>query len=188
MCRLVLLFCLVPVLALAQRDLRFQRAERRFALVIGNNAYPKTPLKNAVNDARVVGRTLQQLGFQADVLTDATAQAMEAAVDRFTTNLGHGDVALFYYAGHGVQIDGLNYLVPVDFSGNSAADVKYKAPAGSWVQERMEATGARLKILILDACRNNPFRATRGNVGLAQMNAGRGSFIAFATGPLPSGR
>lgn len=167
-----------------RRDLRLERDEHRVALVIGNNAYARAPLKNAVNDAMVFGRTLRELGFDVELITDANGQAMDQAVDRLTRKLRTGDVALFYFAGHGVQIEGSNYLIPTDFSGDQPTDVKYKAVSGPWVLDRLDATGARLKVIILDACRNNPFRGARAmSGGLGQMSAARGSFIAFATGP-----
>ena len=89
---------------------------------------------------------------------------------------GPGDVALFYYSGHGVQIDGENYLIPVDFDGQSETDVRYKAQPVGPLQERIEQSGARLNILVLDACRDNPFRGRARDltVGLAAMNAGAG--------------
>ena len=85
-------------------------------------------------------------------------------------------------AGHGVQVEGENYLIPVDFAGRDEGDLKYKTQSASWVQEKLDKTGAQLKIIILDACRTNPFRVSRGLPGgLAQMQGGRGTFIAFAT-------
>lgn len=177
---LLCLSCLQPVGA--QRDLRVERDGKRVALVVGNNSYPKGSLKNAVNDARALGSALRDVGFRVEVVTDAGLREMEAAANRFVSNLAAGDVALFYYAGHGVQIDGENYLIPVDYRGQDEADIKYGSRSASWLQDKMERTGAQLKILILDACRNNPFRVSRSaGGGLAQMQGGRGSFVAFAT-------
>lgn len=175
-------FLLGDLSVLGQRDLRLEPTGKRLALVIGNNAYARAPLKNAANDARVMGQALQKVRFQSEVLVDANARSMEAGVNQFASRLSAGDVAVFYFAGHGVQIDGENYLIPTDFDGHDEADVKYHSLSASWVQEKLDKTGAQLKIVILDACRNNPFRVSRGaGGGLAQMQGGRGSFIAFAT-------
>jgi TPR repeat protein len=139
---------------------------------------------------------LQELGFDTDLQADVDRKHMATAIDRFVGKLGGGDVAVFYYSGHGVQVDGENYLIPVDFDGDNETDVRYDTVAAGRVQEQMEKSGAQLNILILDACRNNAFRAAkRGNTsGLAMMSAGQGTFLAFATGPghtagdNPSGR
>src|SRR5579883_1432007 len=119
----------------------------RLALVVGNNNYAKAPLKNAVNDARAIGAALKDTGFQVQVLENASARALDTAVNEFIQRIGAGDAALFYFAGHGVQLDGENYLIPVDFDGHDEADVRYSSRSASWVQEKMERTGARLKIL-----------------------------------------
>jgi len=167
-----------------QRDLRFERDAARVALIVGNDHYSKWPLTAAVNDAKTIAAALRTTGFDVDVVTDATRRETERAINRFIGKLSPGDVALFYYAGHGIQLEGENYLIPVDFEAQDEADVKYDAYSASRVMDKLDATGARLKIVILDACRNNPFRITRSTGGgLAQMNAGRGSFIAFATSP-----
>ncbi|HLJ50543.1 MAG TPA: SUMF1/EgtB/PvdO family nonheme iron enzyme [Bryobacteraceae bacterium] len=167
--------------ALAQRDLILERGNH-IALVIGNDAYPKGPLKNAVNDARSMSGALQEVGFQVELLINGDLRQMDRAVDKFASRLGSGDVAVLYYAGHGVQVDGENYLIPVDYAGRDEADIRYQSRSASWILEKMDKTGARLKIVILDACRSNPFRVSRAmGGGLAQMQGGRGSFIAFAT-------
>jgi hypothetical protein len=169
-------------IAHAQRDLNLETTGRRVALSIGNNAYRRGALKNAVNDARGVGEALRQDGFQTDIVTDASLKQMEDAVNRFAASLKPDDIAVFYYAGHGVQIDGENYLIPTDFSGKDASDLKFGSRSASWIQDKMDQSGARLKIMILDACRTNPFRVSRSfEGGLAQMQGGRGSFVAFAT-------
>lgn len=169
---------------------------RQVALVIGNGAYRAYPaLVNPVNDARALGARLTQLHFDVTVLSDADRKAMSRGIDQWIANLRPGDVALFYYSGHGVAIDGENYMLPVDFDGRDEADVRYDSQAASRVQEQMESRKAKLNILILDACRDNPFRSSKGGTrGLAGMNAGRGTFIALATSPgktasdNPSGR
>jgi uncharacterized caspase-like protein len=168
------------------RDLVLEASEKfnRFALVIGNESYAHAPLKNPVNDAKTVAETLVDLGFKVDLVLNADLKSMSKAVDRFVTSIRPGDVAFFYYAGHGVQIEGENLLVPVDFDAKDEADARYETYSASRVHERMEGAGARINIIVLDACRNNPFRAARsGAGGLLAMNTGRGTFIAFATSP-----
>jgi len=178
----ILLSCFPMLLQPFQRDLTVERVTKRVALVIGNNTYPGAPLKNAANDARAMGQTLQAIGFETEVLVDAGAAGMESAVNRLASRIGAGDVAVFYFAGHGVQIDGENYLVPTDFVGRDETDLKHRSLSAYWIQEKLDKTSAQLKILILDACRTNPFRVSRGgSAGLAQMQGGRGDFVAFAT-------
>jgi formylglycine-generating enzyme required for sulfatase activity len=182
LCLSVVAFCFCADRAYGQRDLKLESAGSHLALSIGNNAYRRGALKNAVNDARGVGAALRDVGFTVDVVTDASLARMEEAVNRFASLLKPGDVAVFYYAGHGVQVDGENYLIPTDFNGKDEADIKFGSRSASWIQDKLDRTGAQLKILILDACRTNPFRINRSlDGGLAQMQGGRGSFIAFAT-------
>src|SRR5690242_9717279 len=100
---------------------------RRLALVIGNDAYPGNPLHNAVNDARAMKTALDDSGFSVQIKLNATQQQMETTIDEFTGSVNPGDIALFFYAGHGMQISDQNYLVPVDFQARTSADVKYKA-------------------------------------------------------------
>jgi hypothetical protein len=183
-------FLLLALSASAQtvqpvRDLRLDYGGvRRLALVIGNDAYPGKPLNNAVNDAQSMKSALEQSGFKVQVSLNATQQQMESAIDEFTGGVKPGDIALFFYAGHGMQISDQNYLVPVDFQARTEVDAKYKAYPAQRVQENLEAAGAAMQILVLDACRNNPFRSWRGgSEGLAAMQAGRGTYIAFATSP-----
>ena len=157
---------------------------RRLALVIGNDAYPENRLHNAVNDARSMKSALEDTGFTVRISLNATQQQMETVVDEFVGEVNPGDIALFFYAGHGMQISDQNYLIPVDFQARTAVDAKYKAYPAQRVQENLEGAGAAMQIIILDACRNNPFRSWRGGSdGLAAMHAGRGTYIAFATAP-----
>ncbi len=155
---------------------------RRLALAIGNNLYSRNPLRNAVNDATAVAAELRNLGFQTTLVTDATHRAATAAIDQFINSLQTGDTALFFYAGHGIQVDGENFLLPVDFAATDQASVPYQAYSASQVLQRMEARKSRINVLILDACRDNPFRTWRGaGQGLGSMSSGRGSLIAFST-------
>jgi TPR repeat protein len=175
---LALLFVLQSALAAPQQ-------ERRLALVIGNSAYKSAPLKNPVNDARDMYAALKTLGFEATLLTDATMQQMEDAVREFGLALRQGGLGLFYYAGHGVQVGGNNYLVPVNAVIQSESDVKYGCLDAGLVLGKMEDAGNGLNLVILDACRNNPFaRSFRSaEQGLAKMDAPTGSLIAYATSP-----
>lgn len=158
--------------------------ERKLALVIGNNAYLETPLQNAVSDARAIAQALRESGFEVDLVLDATLKDFDRAVDRFASRIHDGDVAMFYYSGHGIQLANENYLVPVDFKAQVEADAKYEAVPAARVVDRLSEAGGRLNIVVLDACRNNPFRSSRsGTKGLAPMESGRGSLIAYATAP-----
>jgi uncharacterized caspase-like protein len=167
-----------------RRDLQLEVNGRSLALVVGNQAYPKWPLTNPVNDARAMAATLTSVGFEVEKVDNANLKQFEQAIDRFIAKIRKNDVAMFYYAGHGIQIGGENYLVPVDFDARDEADAKYVSYSASRLQERMDLAGARLNIVVLDACRNNPFRPTRGGSGgLAAMSTGKGTLIAFATAP-----
>ncbi len=157
----------------------------RVALLIGNDDYQHVPkLRNAANDARDLGARLQEVGFDVQVVTNADLRTMNQAVDRFVASLQPGAVAFFHFSGHGMQIDGENFLIPVDFRVTDEASVRYDAESASKIHDRMVASPSRLNIVVLDACRNNGFRGTRSmGGGLAAMNAAEGTFIAFATSP-----
>ena len=160
----------------------------RWGLVIGNSAYQADigPLQNPVNDATDMAATLEALGFKVKLLLDATRPQMEAAVTAFSRQLRPGDIGLFYFAGHGAQIEGTNYLIPIGANVERAATTKVDAVSAEQVLSSMTTAGSALNILILDACRNNPFLArwpVKVPPGLAPMQAARGSFIAYATSP-----
>jgi len=158
---------------------------RRTALVIGNSAYAVGPLKNPVNDATAIAQSLADTGFEVILLTNASLRSMEEGVDKFHARLKQGGAGLFYYAGHGLQVKGRNYLVPSDANLKTESDVKFKCLDAGIILGRMEDAGNELNIVILDACRNNPFaRSFRSSErGLARMDAPMGSFIAYATSP-----
>ncbi|MFQ5570947.1 MAG: caspase family protein [Rhodothermales bacterium] len=157
----------------------------RVALVIGNSAYNNvSSLQNPMNDANDMAATLRRLGFVVIVGTDLSYEQMDEAISSFTQRLFGAEVGLFFFAGHGVQVDGQNFLVPVDANIRQASQVKYRAVHAGEVLESMEEAGSALNIMILDACRNNPFRGWRsGGGGLSAMNGPGGSIIAYATGP-----
>ena len=176
---LLLAFCVLVLLAAPAQ------AERRTALVIGNGNYSAGPLANPSNDARDMAGVLKRLGFDVTLVTDGTYQQMDSAVSQFGRKLRQGGLGLFYYAGHGIQVAGENYLVPVDAAIQTEGDVKFKCLNAGFVLAKMEDAGNGLNVVILDACRNNPFgRSFRSaERGLAKMDASDGSLIAFATGP-----
>ncbi len=159
--------------------------EARTALVIGNGAYRTSPLRNPVEDAKAMAEALQKCGFQVTLLEDATRMRMVEALRAFGQTIQGGGVGLFYFAGHGLQVKGRNYLVPVDADLASEDEVPYSTLDADAVLAKMETARNRLNLLILDACRNNPFGSSaRGfSQGLAQMDAPAGSYIAFATAP-----
>ena len=157
--------------------------ERKLALVIGNAGYTKGALTNPGNDADAMTETLSSLGFSVTKRRDLNKQQFKTVIDAFAASLRPGDLALFYYSGHGLQANRENYLLPVDFAATRESDVEYEAYSASRVQHALEGTGARLRILILDACRDNPYKFTRGTGGLAPMESNaEGTLIAFATG------
>lgn len=160
----------------------------RVALVIGNSDYADMPLINPVNDADLMSATLKTLGFEIIDLRNATFRDMRRAVRDFTDKLadaGDNAVSLVYYAGHGMQVGGRNYLIPVDAVIEREADVDVEGFAADSILSAIEYSETALNIVILDACRNNPFaRSFRsGTKGLARMDAPRGTLLAYATAP-----
>jgi uncharacterized caspase-like protein len=165
-------------------------AERRVALVIGNSTYRNVPrLDNPTNDARLIADTLRGLGFNliggaAQIDLDKTG--FDQAVQSFGNQLSGADVALFYYAGHGVQVRNSNYLIPVDANPVRETDVDFQMVDAALVLRQMEGSGTKLNLVILDACRNNPFggRGLRATSRcLVQMQAPEGTLISYATQP-----
>lgn len=162
--------------------------QKRVALVIGNSNYKDKPsLRNPLNDATDMSQVLKELGFEVITVKDANKKQMDQAIAQFKSALAKGGTGLFYYAGHGVQVGGENYLIPVDAMLNSEKDVEYEAVALGKFQNAMEEARTDINIIILDACRNNPWarRWQRGNdtKGLAPVQAVTGSYVAFATAP-----
>jgi formylglycine-generating enzyme required for sulfatase activity len=166
-------------------------AEPRIALVIGNGAYGQGigNLVNPPNDARLVAKALTDAGFKVNTVLDADQKQMKRAIVEFGQTLsaaGPDAVGLFYYAGHGVQVNGANYLIPTKAQIESQADVDIESVNADTVMQQMEFAGNRMNIVILDACRNNPLPAasTRSmDRGLARVDAPTGSFIAYSTAP-----
>lgn len=163
------------------------QANERYALVIGNAEYPTAPLINPVNDASDMAAKLQKRGFQVTKLLNAKQQQMEEKIADFTRKLiGQGIVGVFYYAGHGLEMDGNNYLVPIDAKLDNEANVKYETVNVGQLLDQMNQASNGLNLVILDACRNNPFtrgwRAFKGG-GLGQMRPAAGTLILYAAEP-----
>jgi hypothetical protein len=160
-------------------------SEKRVALVIGNSRYETAPLRNPVNDANLVAATLREIGFEVIARTDVSLREMQLAVREFSRKIQNGSVGLFYYAGHGMQSGGRNFLIPIGAQIEAEGDLVLEGLDLNSVLEQMGVAQNRLNIVILDACRNNPFaRSFRSySQGLAQVNAPAGTFIAYATAP-----
>ncbi len=159
--------------------------EPRHALIIGNASYATAPLVNPANDAQAVAQVLAKAGFTVDLKLNATQKQMQEAVTAFGDRLKAGGAGLFYFAGHGVQIKGRNYLLPVGSEIQREDEVAYKAVDVQQVLDKMETARNRINMVILDACRDNPFaRSSRSSGGgLSQLDAPIGSLVAFATAP-----
>ncbi|MBL8326035.1 MAG: caspase family protein [Rubrivivax sp.] len=169
---------LAPLLAEAQA------AEPRIALVIGNAAYPTAPLVNSTNDAKAMATQLAALGFAVIELRDARAAAMRAAVATMLEKLaGRRGTGLFYYAGHGLQLDWRNYLLPLDANPVSADEVREQCLDMQVVFDALREARTRTNVVVLDACRDNPFSTTASGKGLAPLDAPVGTYIAYATAP-----
>src|SRR5712664_1367784 len=166
------------------------KADKRVALVVGNSTYKNvTQLDNPGNDARLMAETLRNVGFTlvgSRAQIDLDKSSFDDAIQNFGNQLAGADVALFYYAGHGFQIRVSNYMVPISANPTKEADVDFQMVNVALVLRQMEGSGTKLNLLILDACRNNPFGA-RGlrstSSGLAQMQAPEGTLISYATQP-----
>lgn len=168
--------------------------EKRYALVIGNSAYSKQigVLKNPVNDATDFAAVLKDMNFDVTLITDASYGKIRAEMMKFRDKLNQGErdktVGLFFYAGHGLQHDNENYIVPVDAEIMYEDDIaRFCFPIQKMVLAQMEMSNSRMNIVILDACRNNPFPALHRSIGestgLGEMKKARGAFIAYATSP-----
>ncbi len=158
------------------------------ALVIGNADYKFAPLKNPVNDAEDLTAVLKKLGFdEIDVISikNASYQTMDTAINQFKRKLGKNVIGLFYFSGHGVQYENRNYMIPADMPELTVSKVKFNSVPIEYVLATMEEANNQVNLIILDACRNNPFKGGNRGVrkGLAQVTAPTGSLIAYATSP-----
>ena len=161
--------------------------QKKIALVIGNGHYNFSTLANPENDAKAMQAALQSVGFTVMEYENLNQGQMKKAIDDFGAKLRSYEVGLFYYAGHGIQSKGYNYLIPVDAQLQSEQQVEYDCVQADRILALMDASGIKVNIIILDACRNNPFerswtRSATGK-GLAFMNAPGGTLIAYATSP-----
>ena len=165
----------------------------RIALVIGNGAYQHMdPLRNPPNDVKLIAAALEDVGFAVSLLVDVTRRQMDEATEDFALQLdeaGRQTVGLFYYAGHAVAYGGKNWLLPIDADISQGADIEYESISSGWVLGLMESARNATDLLILDSCRDSPFRGfslsgTRSlSRGLVTMDAPSGSFIAYSTAP-----
>ena len=157
----------------------------RVALVIGNGKYASAPLVNSVNDSRAMAQSLREMGFAVIERENITSKQIPSTLREFRTSLTPGSVALFFYAGHGLQIKGTNYLPAVDAEINSEDDVPMQSIDLNRILDILAESKTRLNLLFLDACRNNPYaRSMRSGVtGLAKVDAPSGTLISFATRP-----
>lgn len=165
--------------------------EKRIALIIGNGAYQKAKaLPNPPNDAADMAKTLKDLGFEVLSGVNQNKRQMETLIREFGAKLSNGGVGLFYYAGHGIQVSGENYLIPVDADIPEEDEVSYAAVPVNLVLRKMATAGNDLNIVILDACRNNPFarswrafRSGETSDGLAKISPPTGTLVLYATEP-----
>jgi uncharacterized caspase-like protein len=170
--------------AVAQQTRGFAVDEQRLALVIGNSAYPSNALDNSVNDARLMDKALQQAGFKVTRRENLDRNGMVNAFREFSDSLNERTIAVVYYAGHALQLRDNNYLVPIDAEIRSEDEIPIAGLNVGFILGRMSHARSRIKIVILDACRNNPFAGkTRPARGLAQMDAPVGTLLAYATAP-----
>lgn len=181
------------VLGIFLSAMQLTLAAERYALVIGNGAYEHIdPLTNPPNDVRLVSERLRAVGFEVATLVNASKREMDDASNRLKDQLdeaGRNAIGVFYYAGHGVTYEGENWLIPVSANINQAIDIEYEALAANQMLGRMERARNATNIMILDSCRNTPYRGfsvtgTRAvSAGMAVMDAPSGSFIAYSTAP-----
>ncbi len=166
-------------------------AEKRFGLVIGNDLYSDVPVLNKAGaDAQAISAALGAQGFDIVTVLNASRREMNRSISTFTEKLQPGDTAFVFFAGHGVEIDGENYLLPTDIIAPASGErdfIKAESIALSGLLDRVRATGARMTIAIVDACRNNPFqtaagRSIGGTRGLGRITAPQGTFVIFSAG------
>src|ERR1700724_4367301 len=170
------------------------KADRRVAFVVGNGAYKNAqPLPNPPIDAKAMASVLRNVGFEVVEGTNLTRDKMTERLLEFGQKAQGADVAVFFYAGHGIAVDGINYLLPVDANIKSEMDIKLGNAINVDLTLDQTMNAAKVKLVFLDACRDNPFaakikagasvRSASVQTGLAEMKSGAGTLIAFATGP-----
>ncbi len=180
----ILTLILLLILSLqADRGLQLKKMqeEQRVALIIGNNNYEHlSNLKNPINDARAIRDALRNRGFSVIYKENATKRDMKKLVKKFTHQLSKGGVGMYYFAGHGINVNGINYLVATDSLMDLEDEVEFEALSLNYVLKKMKHAKNRLNIVVLDACRNNPFGRS-GAGGLAPISNAKGIFVAYAT-------
>ena len=169
---------LAPSVLLAQTD-------QRVALVVGNGAYQHAPLEHPPREAAAMARALTECGFRVITRINCTRQDMMQVIRDFGDEIQRGGVGLFYYGGHGVQVEGQNYLIPVGADIQGEEDVEFEAVDARRVLAAMERAGNRVNLMILDACRNNPYQSSfmSPSRGLLKMGAPTGTLLAYSTAP-----
>ncbi|MBL0708505.1 MAG: SUMF1/EgtB/PvdO family nonheme iron enzyme [Sulfurimonas sp.] len=185
MFKIIMSVALLSTLLLADTDrsvrLKKMKEENRVALVIGNTHYTHLKkLQNPVNDARLMRSILEKRGFDVLYKENATKRDMKKLMKKFSHKLTNGGVGLYYFAGHGVNVDGHNYLVGTNSQMDDRDEVEFETLSLNFITKKMKSAGNRLNIVILDACRNNPFGRSGGG-GLAPVSNAKGMFIAYAT-------
>ncbi|MES2879633.1 MAG: caspase family protein [Pseudomonadota bacterium] len=179
------LWLLGAAVALVQQ-LAFANAEPRLALLIGNSSYKASPLANPVNDVRLMEGALKESGFTVIKAENASIREMRRLVRDFGDRLkASGGVGLFYFAGHGVQVRGENFLISTDSDIRNEDEVADDSLNANVILEKMQSAGNRVNLIVLDACRNNPFsvKSRSATSGLANMSAPSGSLVAYSTAP-----
>ena len=179
------LWLLLLVLLTGFRSLDAATNPTRIALVIGNADYSEDRLKNPTNDADLMTRTLESKGFKVTMLKNATKRQMKQGIRNFTRSLDEQSIGLFYFAGHGVEFDGNNYLIPIDADIGGEEDVEYEGVNVGRLLNGLKQSNNGLNLVILDACRNNPYASSFRSVtrGLSRMQPASGSLIIYATEP-----
>lgn len=159
--------------------------QKKLALIVGNANYEHGPkLHNPTNDADSINKVLLQLGFKTDKQTNASKYILQKAIDNFCLHLKKCDVGMFFFAGHGVQIGAHNYLVPVDAQLETESDVENQCIKSDEILAKMDSAGCNVKIIILDANRDNPYSIQgKKNNGFVFVDTPANSFIAYATSP-----
>jgi uncharacterized caspase-like protein len=160
-------------------------AQNRHALVVGNSQYSVSPLANPEKDAKAIEAQLKNLGFEVELVLNGSRRDMLEGLRSLEGKLSQGDIALFYYAGHGVQVNGQNYLIPVGANIQGENEVEYESMPLNRILTGIQSKSVGTSLIFLDACRNNPYRsASRGATrGLTVVQTGGSALIAFATAP-----
>jgi uncharacterized caspase-like protein len=186
---LVAVICIFNAIVPLSHAENIAQPPSRKALVIGNDAYVINPLGNARHDAELMTETLKKLGFEVENASNLSRDNLFTTVRKFSDSLPAGAIAVVYYAGHGMQLQGSNYLIPVDMQPTGEQSAALKAFPLQTLLERLTKSPSAVNIVILDACRNNPFRPTSSRfrdlstMGLAKITTPKGTVIAYSTAP-----